>query len=250
MAIPYENPTPKPKAKAAPKAKPKSPAQPQLVSEHGAGQGKPAGSVAPIDWSSLLSQAGLPPNVINEVSRIFAKTPDLQQAVALGQAYIRSTPWYAATYPGIQSGINAGLFNDERGYKAYQNQLTQLTKQYLGRPATALEVAQHAVAGTPLDTIEKQYSGQAYVAANAPQIQQTAGAFGDTGALTQPELRALGEEQAGLDSPLGQLVQRRLQRAQERLQGAFKGALASPAMSLAGGRLAGTASQRTPDIGA
>ena len=244
MAIPTESASPtKPPAT-------RNPTQPRIVSEHGAGQGKPAGSVAPVDWSSLLGQAGLPPNVVNEVSRIFAKTPDLTQAVALGQAYVRSTPWYAQTYPGIQSGINAGLFSDERGYNAYKNQLTQLSQQYRGVPVTAHEVAQNAVAGISASQFEKQLAGQAYVTANAPQIQQTLGAFGDTGAATPAELKALGNEQAGIDTALGQIVQNRLQKAQERLQGAFKGIAASPAMSLATGRLAGSLANKPPDIGA
>jgi hypothetical protein len=46
------------------------------------------------------------------------------------------------------------------------------------------------------------------------------GAF-DTGQPNAAELKALGEEQAGLDSPLGQQVQRRLDLAKQRMQTVF-----------------------------
>lgn len=201
----------------------------------------------PTDWSTLLSVPGLPPAVVSQLQKITAATPP-QFAVSTALHYIRGTPWYAATYPGIQHGINTGLFNDESGYRQYQAQLTQLYKQYNNRAPTQHEIAQQIVAGKNPTQIAEQFSGAAYITANQPEIQQTAGAFGDTGALTKPELTALGNEQAGIDTPLGQLIQKRLQKAQQRMQGAFKGVLASPAMSLAGGRLAGAAPP--PDVGA
>lgn len=240
MAIPYERPQPSALTRS----------RPDIITEHSAGQGQAAGSVAPIDWSSLLGQAGLPPNIINEVSRIFSRTPDVQQAIALGQAYIRSTPWYAQTYPGIQSGIKTGLISNEADYRAYQNQLDQLYRQYHNRSANPLEVAQHLTAGQSAEQVAKQFGGQAYVQANAPQIQQVAGAFGDTGPLTDKQLTALGNEQAGIDTAMGQKVTAAFARAQKRMEGAFKGVLASPALSLASGRPAGSAAGQQSDVAA
>jgi hypothetical protein len=370
----------------------------------------------PIDWAQLLGQYGLPGDIVAELDKIFRQTGDVNQAIAIGTAYIRGTSWYAATYPGIQQGINAGLFNDERGYRAYSSDVQQIYQQYYGRSATSAEISQYIIQGqsanrvaagfqaeaikgnlsdplkalfsseeltalsnqqagidsalgqrvlaqanlytqvaplyqnfygrapskdeiaqlatsgtdaktiaqqfatqeainamnpairdlftpeeirqvaldaaggitangaqlknlmdlaaqlnpiyhqytgqgvarseveqtynqgTPVDTIAKQFSGAAYIAANQNDIQRASGSFGDTGLLSAQELKALGEEQAGLDSPLGQLIGARLQKAQERMQGAFKGVLAHPALQFSNGRLAGQAPR--PDVGA
>jgi hypothetical protein len=155
---------------------------PELVSEHGLGQGGRgiggvAGSVAPVDWSAMLGESGLPANVVAELNRIFTRTTDINQAVTIGQAYVRSTPWYAQTFPGIQSGINSGLIADEQGYRAYSNQLTQYYRQYLNRAPTPAEIAAHLTQGQSVDLVGKQLGGQAYVQANLPQINQTLGAY-------------------------------------------------------------------------
>src|SRR6478609_10214162 len=83
-----------------------------------------------IDWASLLGEYGLPSDIISELDRIFRQTGDINQAILLGQAYVRGTDWYASTFPGIQAGINAGLFSDERGYRQYQQQVDQVYQQY------------------------------------------------------------------------------------------------------------------------
>lgn len=377
------------------------------------------GNVGPVDWQALLGLYGLPQDVVDELNVIFQQAKgNLDQAIAIGRGYVRGTDWYAQTYPGIQSGINNGLFNDEQGYMAFKGQINQLYQQYYGRAATPNEVSQYATqgqtashvaalfqadaikgnlsdplkglftddeltafsqeqagidtalgqkitteanlygqvstlyknfygrdvtrsdldtltragtspqdvaqqfatqeaingmnpaiadlftpeeirqvaldaaggttqngitlknlmdlsaqlnpiyhqytgsgvsreevnqayqSGTSADTIAKQFEGAAFINANKGDIQQEAGSFGDTGQFTQPELKALGEEQAGLDTPLGQLIQARLAKAQQRLQGAFNGTLAHPALSLVNGRLAGQGASTAPDVGA
>lgn len=434
----------------APKPKPQpTPTQPVLVSEHGKGGGYTPGdtgkipgqpspppasaadnpsdssssgpnyggttSIGAVDWAAILGQYGLPQDIIDELNRIFAGSGDINQAITLAQAYVRGTPWYQQTYPGIQAGINSGLFQDEQGYRAYTNQINQIYQQYYHRNATPFEVASYATGGKPpslvakqfqsdatkanfsdplkslltpeemqalsdqmvgidtalgqhvlaianiaqqtqtlyqnfygraatrqeldklvssgsdaatiaqqfatqeningmnpairdlftpeeikqvaLDaaggisqngvalkaqmdlaaqlnqiyhqytgggvsrqevtdaynsgtsaqTIGQQFGGKAYIEANKGDIQYTAGAFGDR-ALTDPELKSLGEEQAGLDSPLGQSLTAAYQKAIDRMHGAFKGVLASPALSLQSGRLAGP--QKPPDTAA
>jgi hypothetical protein len=228
---------------------------PELVSEHGLGQGGRgiggvAGSVAPVDWSAMLGESGLPANVVAELNRIFTRTTDINQAVTIGQAYVRSTPWYAQTFPGIQSGINSGLIADEQGYRAYSNQLTQYYRQYLNRAPTPAEIAAHLTQGQSVDLVGKQLGGQAYVQANLPQINQTLGAYGDTGTPTADQLTALGREQAGLDTAAGQTITAAFDRAVQRMQGVFKGTLANPALSLVNGRPVGRQAGVAPDVAA
>ena len=252
MAVPYEQPTkPAPRAPAKPAVKQRPGARGVApTTEHTAGQGAPAGSIAPVDWSSLLGESGLPPNVVNELNRIFTRTPDINQAITIGQAYVRSTPWYTQTFPGIQSGINAGLFSNEQGYRQYQNQLGQLYQQYHNRQPTQAELAQHVVGGQSLDLISRQMQGSAYIQANAPDIQRTLGAQGTTGALNQQQLTALGQEQAGIDTPLGQQLTVAYQKAQRRLEGAFNGVLAHPALSFMTGTPVTRGANQPPDVGA
>ncbi len=180
--------------------------------ETSVGQGAPAQSAASTrpestassanaqthtDWQSILGLYGLPPDVIAELDRIFQTTGDLSQAVTLGQAYIRSTPWYSTTFPGIQAGINAGLFGDEQGYRTYSNQINQLFQQYYGRPATASEISQFVTSG--------QNASQ--VAAHL-QAQAIQGNINDPlrALFTPEELTAFSNQQAGIDTALGQRI--------------------------------------------
>lgn len=376
-----------------------------------------AALAAAIDWSAVLGEYGLPADIVAELNRIFRVTDyDPTTAVPIAQAYLRGTSWYAQTYPRIQDGINAGLFQDERGYRSYQNQVDQIYQQYYGRIATPSEAASYMATGksinqvaqqfqaeafkgtisdplrvlftdaelsayanqaagidtqlgqriaaeadlamkvAPLyqdfygrtvtrgeldqltangtdakavaqnfavennikamdpavrdlfteaeirqialdqaggvsqnggalralanlslqlnpvyhqytgagvsraeveqaygqgltpDVVGKQFAGKAFIDANRGDIQQTSGAFGETGALTDPQLKAFGEETAGLDTPMGQLLATQYQKALQRMHGVFKGVLASPALSLSTGKLAGPTAGIKPDI--
>lgn len=373
-----------------------------------------AAAPPPIDWEAALGEYGFTDDMLAQLNQIWATNyQDPSLALTLAKAYVQTTPWYATTYPGIQAGINAGLFNDESGYMAYTNQINQLYQQYYGRVATPAETSQYITsgmaasqvanefqaqailgnisdplkalftpdelqayaneqagidsqlgqkitaeanlstqiaplyqnfygraptrdeldqltangtdastvaqqfattdninamdpaikdlftpaeiqeialeaaggttqdgkaltdqanlatqlnsiyhqytgagvsrdevtaayqAGTSATTVAQQFAGKAFTDANGPDIQQTSGAFGDTGALTPDQLTALGQEQAGLDTPLGQAVTTAYQKAQQRLAGVFKGTLAHPALSALTSQ-----AQKTPDVGA
>lgn len=154
-------------------------------------------TIGPIDWQALLGQYGLPQDIIDELNRIFTTTGNVQTAILLGQTYIRGTDWYGQTYPGIQSGINAGLFSDEAGYKTYQHQISDLFQQYYGRDATQGEISTYATRGWSLTHV-----------ANAFQSDAILHNFSDPlrGLFTPDELQALSDEQAGIDSTLGQRI--------------------------------------------
>lgn len=206
---------------------------------------------APLPPALAALQNALPPAVLSRVQAYFTN-PNLSSTDAATYAlqFIRTTPWYAQTYPGIQEGISNGLFTDETGYRAHLNQLNQLYQQYTGQSATPAQVTHSLTQGFTLGRIANGFQGNAYITANKNEIQATLGAFDQQGPLTQPQLQALGKEQAGIDSPMGQILQRRLQLAQQRLQGAFKGTLANPSLSFTSGRLAGITASQPSDTAA
>jgi hypothetical protein len=204
-----------------------------------------------IDYSSFLGIYGLPPDVQAEANKIFANTTDVNQATQLALAYVRGTDWYAKTYPGIKEGIARGVVSNEADYRGYLNTVDTLTKQYYGRAVSSDEVAGYLQQGFNPDYVGRLFAGKAYTGANFNNIQYAAGNFGDTGRLTDPELVALGNENAGIDSELGQRIQNRLTVAQQRIRSIFSGTEATPALSLANGRLQATSlGAQSPDVGA
>lgn len=228
-----------------------SPGQlPQQPSNNGGGgSGDP--KLPPLDWAaSFFASLGLPPDVVGQVNQIFAQYSDVNAASAAALGYIRGTPWYTQTFPGIQAAIQKGLVSNEADYRSLLNQQTQIYKQYLGRDITSSEFAANLGEGAPLATIGGRLQGAALAGTYGNDWRYTLGAF-DT-APTGAEVTALGQESAGLDSVLGQQVKRRLDLAQQRLAGVFKGTLATPGLSLNNnGRLSapGLGSQ-APDVGA
>ncbi len=100
-------------------------------------------------WGSL----GLDASTIAGLTKTLTGVTDAAQAQLLGQNYLRQSSWYQQTFPGFDLGVRAGLFTDERGYKAYQNQLTQVYQQYLGRPVTATEAGQFAAQGQSVSQV-------------------------------------------------------------------------------------------------
>ena len=212
----------------------------------------PAAVTPAADYSNFLGVYGLPSDVQNKVNQIFSSTTDLNQATSLAMAYIRGTPWYAQTYPGIQEGIAKGVINDESGYRNYLNQVNGLTQQYQGRQVGSDELAGYLQNGYSPTHVGQLYAGKAYVNANQNDIQQAAGAMDSQGQFTGTELTALGNENAGLDSELGQRIQNRFNIAKQRIQTAFSGSLATPGLSTSGGRLQATSlgGNTTPDVGA
>lgn len=193
----------------------------------------PKESAAPkapeVDWaSSFFSSLGLPTDVVNKVNQIFGQYGDTNAATAAATAYIRGTPWYDQTYPGIKEAFQKGIVSDESGYRNLLNQQTQVYNLYLGRDITSDEYAANLREGASLATVGGRLQGAAYVGAYGNDWRYALGNFGDNGDLAaDPNLTALGQEKAGLDTPMGLKMNAALARAQQRLQGVFSGSLAT-----------------------
>jgi hypothetical protein len=212
----------------------------------------PPNPTADVDWADVyFGQYGLPSDLKAQIMALGQKygssNPDVFYQSA--QNLIRQSDWFQQTYPGFNSGVRAGLFTDETGYRGYVNQLNDIYQQYTGRSVTGAETSNALQSGLSPSYIGQQFQGQAYIGANQDQIQYLSGAFGG-GQLSQSELASLGNEQAGIDTPQGQRFQTALQRAQQRLQGIFSGALATPSLSLSTGRLSAPSLVRNPDVAA
>ena len=187
----------------------------------------------PIDWASIYwGSLGLTPDLIAQINKIFGLYPDQSIAFQVAQNYLRGTDWYAKTFPGIAYGIRNGLFTDETGYRSYVNDLNNLYQQYNGRAVTGDEVANWLTQGRNVTYIGKAFQGNAIANTEAPDRQYEAGAFTPEGQLSQAQLQAYGQEQAGIDTPLGQQITQRLQQAQQRMSKLFQGSLATPNFTL------------------
>lgn len=170
---------------------PAAPAKPQ-------GQASAATPDTAVDWRAYLSEfGGMPDNLVDEIEAVYKRTSDIQQTVAIAQAIVRGSEWYSQHFPGIQDGINKGLYSDERGYRAYQNQLDQLYLQYYGRPSTPAEVATASRSGKSMSQI-----------ANGLQSAATKGNLSDPMRqwFSSAELTAYANQVAGIDSELGQRI--------------------------------------------
>jgi hypothetical protein len=203
-----------------------------------------------VDWATaFFGSLGLPSNVINDINKLAAQYSDPNDRSAAALLYLRGTPWYAQTFPGISEGMAKGLVSNEADYRTLLNQHNQLFRQYLGRDISADEFATHLRAGTSTQMLAGHLQGAALAGTYGQDWRNLLGAFDN--APTDSEVTALGEEQAGLDSPIGQQVQRRLDLAKQRFEGVFKGHLAAPSLSIAAGRLsAPSLLPGKPDIGA
>jgi hypothetical protein len=198
--------------------------------------GDPATPNISLDWESVLGVYGLPADVIAEVRRIWNSTDDSQQAAMLAIGYVRGTPWYAQTFPGIQEGFRLGIVANERDYRAYTNELNQVYRRFYGRDVGGAEVASWLKQGADPNLIAGKLGGEAYVKAYGGDTQYVAGAFSE-GRLTAEELTAFGEQKAGLQSTQGTVLERRVNQALERARRAAEGVLASPNLTTGTGRL-------------
>lgn len=203
-----------------------------------------------IDYSQYFNIWGLPSDVQSRVTQIFQTSGDVNVASQLALAYIRGTDWYGQTYPGIQIAEAKGIVNNEADYRALLNQQTQIYQQYLGRHITSDEFSANLNEGANNTLIGQRLQGAVYAKTYGGDWNYALGAFGDTGAATDAELTSLGQEKSGLDTPMGQMLQKRLDQAQQRLAGVFKGGIATPSLSFAGGRLAGSQAGSPPDVAA
>ena len=201
------------------------------------------------DWASAFFGAlGLPDDVMSQVVKVLRDhAQDQNLAQALATQYIRSTPWYQVHYPGALEGIANGTIQDERGYTQYMHQINALSQQYQGRAVSGDEVKGYLQAGYDTGYVGKLYGGQAWVAANRNDTQYTLGAFGDNGQLDQAGLTALGNENAGIDTGLGQKYAGDLQKATDRFRRIFQGTLAQGSTN---GLQQRNQAQQTPDVAA
>lgn len=182
------------------------------------------------DWEAYITNYGFPPDVVAELRRIFQNTPDVQSAQAQALAYIRGTPWYEQTFPGIKDAIKMGIISDERDYRNNMNTFNQVYRQYTGRDLTAQEYAAALREGITAETAARRFQGAANVAAYGNDWQYLAGAFGQ-GRLSEADLKAQGEQQAGISTPRGTFLDKALQQAEQRMRRAFEGVLATPGFS-------------------
>jgi hypothetical protein len=250
--IPETGPTP-PGSPAPPgSGLPGAPPPPTLPgTSDGTGTTTPAGTS---NWAAAyFGSFGLPADVASEVNDIFNKTPDSDQAIQLALAYIRGTPWYQQTFPGIQYGMQHGLVTNEQDYRQYVTALDTLTQRYLGRHVTGYEVSSRLFYGETPDLVGKQFEGQANLEANVRDYQYYLGGFSDQKNLDTDAYRALSNEQVGLDSPMGQKLNKALQQAMQRYSTLFSANAATPSLSLGKTGLSAPSlagGKTTPDVGA
>lgn len=219
----------------------------------GGGDTKQPPALPPLDWRAYLGNWGFDESDINELDKIFKTYTDANQATAAGLAYIRGTQWYAKTFAGIGAGIKAGLFNDEAGYRAYVNDLNQVYSRFYNRSVTTNEVQDFLNKGTNPNAVNAHLTGQAALQAQLPDVQYALGAFDSQGQATNSELSAYGDQLGGLGNLIGPQLQARLDKAKQRMATIFQGTLASPSLSLVGGRPVATSSGADisrPDVSA
>ena len=109
--------------------------------------------------------------------------------------------------------------------------------------------------GKSAETILAEYRGIDFIAANRGDIQGTAGAFNfgeglaGPGAFSEAELKALGEQEAGITTELGLDMQRRVATATQRMGRIWQGQSVQGTVSLPGGATRGARGSRV-DVGA
>lgn len=159
---------------------------------------------APTDWSQALSLYGITDqSIIDQLGKIWASslnadgTINVTQALEQAMSFVRGTSWYKTAYAGIDSGIAAGLFTDERGYMSYRNQLDQLYSQYYGRVSTGTELSAYLSGGKSISQVSNQLQSAALSGTVSDPLKAV---------FTPAELQAFNDERAGIDTPLGQQI--------------------------------------------
>lgn len=196
----------------------------------------------PQDHADLLGVYGLPPDLAARIDQFFRDNPaDPQAAAQAAITWLRGTDWYRQTFPGITEARAIGFIGtdlgSEREYRRYYLAYQQQYKQYYGRDMTWDEAYRLFSQGVQPDFLGRQFQGAAFIGANQGDIQYLAGAFTEQGRLKEGDLTAYGQEQAGIDSPLGQLITSRLQFAGQKVQRIFQGTTATPSLSMGGAGL-------------
>lgn len=185
------------------------------------------------DWyKAFFANYGVPADVQGNLLDILKKyASDPSTAQALSTQYLRTTPWYQTAFPGFSAGVNNGIFTDETGYRGYLNSINNVYNQYLGRHVSGDEVSALLAEGVSPSTVANRFQGQAYINANRNDIQYLGGAFGE-GQMNKDQLTALGNENAGIDTQMGQIQQKVLAKAQQIRDKLYTGSLATPGLSL------------------
>jgi hypothetical protein len=145
------------------------------------------------------------------------------------------------------SDLSAAAMRNQQivqGAGAYQ----EVVRRYENRNVTAEELNRFYDQDVSAEKLGRQYQGKGIVAAKGGDYQNVLGSFGG-GQLGEGELGTLGEQQAGIDTILGQQLQERLTKAQKRIAGAFNSTVSKPALSFVGGKLT-TSRGKQPDVGA
>lgn len=160
--------------------------------------------------SNLIGIPGLPPDVAEQVLKIYEQYPNNPQLAAqLALQYIRSTDWYSTNYAGIQDGETKGLINNEADYRAYMNQANQLYQQYYGRAISGNEFSSLLSQGINLGELNKQLGAAQQLGAMGAANPAVASLF------TGDELKQIANNMAGLGSQNGAYLQQLFQYAQQ-----------------------------------
>lgn len=246
-------PKPAPKGPVKVKGKTETPAGPVQETEPSTAEPWNPDAVPAEDKPPELDTAywkqffpGLPDDTLAALQTYYRDHPNSTDAELIG--FLKGTDWYKGEYGAFETGVLNGVFS-AGGYDAYRNWKSSI-KDAMGRygidEATASTVMDTAAKnGWSADRVEREFAADAYVKANQMDIQYTAGAFGG-GALTQDELKALGQQQVGVGNDLGGQLQTRVQQAFQKMSRLFEGTLAVSDMG-------GTVQQdrrRRADVGA
>lgn len=222
------------------------------------GAGKTQEETPFVDWGSILSNFGLPKDLIDEVMKAFGSDPNTERAVSQALAYVRGSKWYAETFPGISAGIKKGLFNSATPEKEYRQWLTQVQQTWaryssMGGALDKTDIESWLAQGFDPGTIERRFQGLAYAQTYGADLRYTTGAFDPEGQLSSEDVQELGRHQAGLTSARGLSLADRVSKAQARMERIFQGVLATPLFEQRGRGIAAASlspQRGRPDIGA
>lgn len=205
----------------------------------------------PVDWRGYLIDWGFPPDVVDELTRIFRTYSDPSQASAASLAYIRGTAWYSQTFPGIQEGQRLGVIGNEADYRAYVNSLNQTYRGYLGRDVSTSEVYGYLHNGQTPTYAANHFQGQALLNSQRGEIQYELGAFDENGRANDSDLSQYGDYLGGIGNMIGPQLQAKIDKARARMQTIFQGSESTPTLSiLNNGRLSGPQGKNSADVAA
>lgn len=153
----------------------------------------------PTDWIDQLRQWGLPSSLVSQITQLWMSNPHVtqgQQQNILNSAMriVRGDPWYAQTFPGIETGIQKGLFADERGYQSYKNDISQQYEQYLHRAVTASEVGRFVRQGVSAQQVGERLNSEALSGTLTDPLKRL---------FTPAELKALTDQASGISTAAG-----------------------------------------------